>query len=258
MLGFLVKKAFFDMWDHFLGALVINLGFLLLCMVPFSAFQFVGALSPAAFVGIIALGVLLLFVYAGPASLLARDMTNYEAAEWKNFVKYLKQTWFQSLILGLIYVVGIVVVWVGFTTYLSMEGFLGLAATVFLFWAVVIWLLASQFYFPVLARLDSKISKILRKSFILFFDNTFFAFVLGFGVLLTSAVSVVTALLFPGIAGVLIWHQAAVKLRLLKYDYLEENPSANRKKIPWDALLVEEKERVGKRTLRGMIFPWKE
>ena len=77
-------------------------------------------------------------------------------------------------------------------------------------------------------------------------------------VLLIAGVSIFTAFLFPGFGGLLVWHQAAMRLRLYKYDYLEENPGANRKKIPWDGLLVEEKEKVGKRTLRGMIFPWKE
>jgi hypothetical protein len=44
---------------------------------------------------------------------------------------------------------------------------------------------------------------------------------------------------------------------MYKYDYLEKNPG-DRRRIPWDALLVEDRERVGKRTLKGMIFPWKE
>ena len=258
MLGFLVKKAFFDTWDHFLGVLVINLGFILIGLIPFSSVQLVESLPFGAFIGIVAIGIILLFVYAGAASLMARDIVNYETPEWKNFLRYLKETWFQSLIFGLIYVAGIAVSFVGFSTYLQMTSILGLAAAVFLLWAVVIWVLASQFYFPVLARLDTKIPKILRKSFILFFDNTFFAFVLGFGVLLIAGVSIFTAFLFPGFGGLLVWHQAAMKLRLYKYDYLEENPGANRKKIPWDGLLVEEKEKVGKRTLRGMIFPWKE
>jgi hypothetical protein len=29
-------------------------------------------------------------------------------------------------------------------------------------------------------------------------------------------------------------------------------------RVPWDALLAEDREQVGVRTLRGMIFPWKE
>ena len=147
---------------------------------------------------------------------------------------------------------------VAFQTYGAMGNMLGVAAIVFLFWAVVIWVLSSQFYFGVRARLDTKIRKLIRKSFILFFDNTILAIVLAFGAIIVSGVSVFTAFLFPGLTGLLVWYQVAMKLRLYKYDYLEENPDANRKKIPWEALLLEDKERVGKRTLRGMIFPWKE
>ncbi|MFW5683534.1 MAG: hypothetical protein ACOC1I_01640, partial [Spirochaetota bacterium] len=133
-----------------------------------------------------------------------------------------------------------------------------LAAAVFLFWAILVWALAGQFYFPIRAQLDDKITKVLRKCFVIFFDNTVFAIVVGIGTIVVSAGSAFTAFLIPGIGGLLIWHQVALKLRLYKYDYLEEHPDANRKDIPWDALLIDEKDRVGKRTLRGMIFPWKE
>ena len=71
-------------------------------------------------------------------------------------------------------------------------------------------------------------------------------------------VSFFTALLLPGIATIMLWWNIAFKLRLYKYDWLEQNPGANRRRVPWDALLVEDRERVGKRTLKGMIFPWKE
>jgi len=49
-----------------------------------------------------------------------------------------------------------------------------------------------------------------------------------------------------------------VRLRLLKYDWLEAHPDANRKKIPWDELLIEEREKTGTRTLKNLIFPWKD
>jgi hypothetical protein len=98
----------------------------------------------------------------------------------------------------------------------------------------------------------------LRKCFIVFFDNTFFAVLLGIGSVAILIGSFFTALLIPGLAGLILWHQVGLKLRLYKYDYLEENPEANRKQIPWDALLIDDRDRVGKRTLRGMIFPWKE
>ena len=64
--------------------------------------------------------------------------------------------------------------------------------------------------------------------------------------------------MFPGPVGVLLYLDEALRLRLLKYDYLEANPEADRKKIPWDALLIDEREKTGDRTLKNFIFPWKD
>ncbi|HVP19812.1 MAG TPA: hypothetical protein VMU36_12520, partial [Spirochaetia bacterium] len=89
-------------------------------------------------------------------------------------------------------------------------------------------------------------------------DNPGFSIGLAICALIVAGVSVFTAFLLPGFATVLLWWNVAAKLRLYKYDWLEQNPGADRRRVPWDALLVEDRERVGKRTLRGMIFPWRE
>jgi hypothetical protein len=58
----------------------------------------------------------------------------------------------------------------------------------------------------------------------------------------------------------------------MKYDWLEENakepalageaadPAAKPKRpqIPWDALLIDERERTGTRSFKSFIFPWKD
>ncbi|MFW5745012.1 MAG: hypothetical protein ACOC2D_17195 [Spirochaetota bacterium] len=258
MLMFMVKKAFFDMWDHFLSVVLMNLGFIVLLTIPLLLPSVLVDLSVSAALASQVIGGLIAFVYAGTISMAARDIANYERPEFGKVLGYLKDTWKSSLVLGLIWAAVVLIVVVGFPVYANMGNLLGLAAIVFLFWALVIWTLASQFYLPVRAQLDTRIGKVIRKSFIIFFDNTFFAIVTGIGSVLVIVGSVFTALLIPGIAGLLIWHQVALKLRVLKYDYLEEHPDANRRQIPWDALLIDERERVGKRTLRGMIFPWKE
>ncbi|MCK4514462.1 MAG: hypothetical protein KAU31_04345, partial [Spirochaetaceae bacterium] len=178
--------------------------------------------------------------------------------EFKNLIVYLKETWITSLVLGLIYVAIGLIFKVGVPFYSALGNMLGLAAIVFLLWAIVIFALASQFYFPVRAQLDHKIRTVLRKSFVILFDNTMFTVVVAIGTIVTTGISVFTALLIPGLMGVLIWHQVGLKLRVYKYDYLEEHPEANRRKIPWEALLIDDREKVGTRTLRGMIFPWKE
>lgn len=258
MLLFMIKKAFFDMWDNFLAVVLLNLGFIAVLTVPLLVPNALVKVSGPLSLATLVIGVILVFIYAGAASLVARDISDYKAPEFKEFLQHIKDTWKTSLVLAAIYIVHVFVLTVAFPVYSNMGNILGLAALVFLFWASVIWLLASQFYFPIRARLDTKITKILRKCFIVFFDNTGYAIASGLGVLIVAVLSGFTAFLIPGIGGLLLWLHVGFKLRLMKYDYLEENPDANRKRIPWDALLIDERERVGKRTLRGMIFPWKE
>jgi hypothetical protein len=66
------------------------------------------------------------------------------------------------------------------------------------------------------------------------------------------------AFLFPGPAGLLLFLDEGLRLRLIKYDWLEANPDADRRNVPWDTLLIDEREKTGSRSLRGLIFPWKD
>jgi len=258
MLLFMIKKAFFDLWDNFLQSVILNLGFIAVLAVPLALPQPLSGIHPALAALMLVVGVIVSVVYVGAASFMARDITNYETPEWRDFWDYLKQTWPAGLVLGGIYVLHIFLITVAFPVYGGMNNILGLAALAFLFWASVIWIIASQFYFPIRSRLDTSVRKVLKKCFIVFFDNTGFAIYTAVGTLIITALSIFTAFLLPGVMGILIWIQAGFKLRLYKYDYLEEHPDVKRNQVPWDALLIDERDRVGKRTFKGMIFPWKE
>lgn len=258
MFGFLIKKWFFDLWDNFLAIILMNLGFVVVLTVPFVAAPALAGVNQVISIIVLGIGVVIFYVYASAVAFMTRDIAQYQQPGFKDFWKYLKEVWVSGLVLGLIVAFHITVVFFALPVYGGMGGLLGLAALAFLFWASVIWVLASQFYFPIRAQLDSKLRKVLKKCFIVFFDNTFFSILAGIATLAILILSVFTALLIPGFGGIFLFGQVALKLRLYKYDYLEEHPDANRRKIPWDALLVDDKERVGKRTLRGMIFPWKE
>ena len=65
------------------------------------------------------------------------------------------------------------------------------------------------------------------------------------------------AFLLPGPGTALLFLDEALRLRLLKYEWLKAHPEADRRKIPWDDILVEERERTGTRSLQRLIFPWK-
>ncbi|HUZ18427.1 MAG TPA: hypothetical protein VMV68_08555 [Spirochaetia bacterium] len=257
MTFFLIKKSFFDMWDNMITVFLVNLGFVLIAAAALYIPYLLSFSTPLAVLGA-AIGVILFNVYTAAASFIARDIANYTTASIKEMVAYFKETWKAGVALGIVTVVQIAVLVVAMPFYFRMGGIVGMGAVSIIFWISVIWWLASQYYFGVRARLDSDVKKLFKKSFILLFDNTMFSIALAIGTIVIFAISAFTAFLLPGITTILIWHQGATKIRLLKYDYLEKNPEANRKEIPWDALLIDEKDRVGQRTLRGMIFPWKE
>jgi uncharacterized membrane protein YesL len=262
MFGFLIKKAFFDMWDNLFRVILLNLGFVAVIgfavTIPYIGRYLTFVPQALLLFLMLAISLAVFFVFCGAASCVAMDISNYEEPGFRDFFRYLKETYRGSLGFALINTVVFFLLSLAMPFYLSMKSLIGPLAFAFLFWLGVIWAVSIQFYFPVQSRFDTNLKKNLKKIFLIFFDNTGFSLGVFLGTLIIFAASTFTALMLPGIATILVWPNVALKLRMLKYDYLEEHPEANRKKIPWSALLVEERERVGKRTLKGMIFPWKE
>ncbi len=257
MFGFLVKKAFFDMWDNLFRVLLMNVGFI--AILALSSFLVTAAVSlPALSIALLVVGVTLLAVYTGAVSKMCAEIADYKQPGFAEFFVFLRESFVSSLLLALAVGVYVLVVSVAFRFYGGLKSIAGPLAVALLFWVTVAWLLSVQYFFPIQSRLDRAFRKIFRKTFLVFFDNPGFSVGLLVCAMIILGISVFTALLLPGLATVLLWWNVAFKLRLYKYDWLEENPGANRRKVPWDALLVADRERVGKRTLRGMIFPWKE
>ena len=67
--------------------------------------------------------------------------------------------------------------------------------------------------------------------------------------------------MLPGFTGVLLAPVNALKLRLYKYDWLEEHPELTpqeRKHIPWYELIADDNEAIGPRTFKSFFLPWKE
>jgi len=256
MFGFLIKKAFFDMWDNLIRIVILNLGFiLLLALLIYLPLAFKNT-PPLFFLGL-GLGLTLLFVYAGVASWLTSQIADYNKPEFKEIVAALKATYPTSLLFAGMNFLLVFLVSVAFPVYGRLKSFVGPLASSFLFWVLVFWVLAAQYYFPLQARLERRFFKTIKKMFLLLLDNPLFTVGLLIGSLVVFVLSAFTAFLLPGLATILLWWNVALKLRLYKYDHLEKHPD-ERRRIPWDALLAEDRDRVGKRTLKGMIFPWKE
>jgi hypothetical protein len=139
---------------------------------------------------------------------------------------------------------------------------MGILLGALLFWTLGLALISFQFFFAIRARLATTPKKIIKKCFIIFFDNPGFSIFSLLFTLVTLILSLIFALLIPGPAGLLLFLDEGLRLRLMKYDWLEANPptetDSKRRPIPWDALLIEEREKTGTRTLRNFIFPWKD
>jgi uncharacterized membrane protein YesL len=257
MFGFLIKKTFFDMWDNLFRIILLNLGFLAILAIFFILVPTALALPALAWVTL-ALGIVFLAVHTGAASRVTSEIADYKQPGFAEYWQAIRETYPTSLLLALVAIAYVLIIRVAFAFYGGLASLVGPLAVSLLFWVTVILVLAAQFVFPVQARLDKKLRKIVRKSFLILLDNPGFAIGLLVCTLVISVGSLFLAMIAPGLATVLLLWNVGLKLRLYKYDYLEKNPQANRRQIPWDALLVEDRERVGKRTLRGMIFPWKE
>ena len=257
MIGFLIKKNFFDLWDNLFRLVLVNLGFIASLSIPVlvpSLFQAVPALG----VAVLVISCLWCCIYLSTAALTLKSISDYGSFGFSDFFGNLKTAWHAGLIFGgflfLAYILCVVVI----PFYFSMGTMAGLLLTAVVFWTLAAGILAFQFFFAVRGRLATKLTSAIKKCFIIFFDNPMFCIFSFFYNLIILIISAFLAFMIPGPAAVLLFLDEGLRLRLLKYDWLEANPEANRRKIPWDALLIDEQEKTGSRSLKNFIFPWKD
>jgi hypothetical protein len=257
MIGFFIKKSFFDGWDHLFTLILLNLGFVATVAVGVVLPSSLG-LSGLAFGAFAAFALALAAVWFSTCVYALVDVADFSNLRLVDLGGHLKRGLVPGLQVGVLAVACYFILSVGLPFYLQVGGIVGALAAGVVFWCSIVALLALQFYIPLRARLGGGLRKNLRKSFLIFFDNPGFSLFLFLYNAATVAVSFFVAFLLPGFAAVALAQDVALRERLYKYDWLEEHPEAKRGDIPWDELLEEDRELVGKRTLKGMFFPWKE
>ncbi|HOC30458.1 MAG TPA: hypothetical protein PKH40_12315 [Treponemataceae bacterium] len=261
MIGFFIKKAFYDGWDNLLAILVMNVAIL---AVAFGGWFLAGAtiffvpLSLAMLaLTAAAEGVLFLSV-----SVLMARVANYQSFSFSDIGAALSSSWKHGALFGLLIAAIVFICSVAFPYYFALANMLGLALSIIIFWVAVVVALSLQWFLPIRSQLDSNFGKCLKKSFIIFFDNPGFSLFMFFYSLILAALSMVMVMLMPGFAGMILAHNNAFRLRMYKYDWLEEHPEIDirtaRKAVPWAELLAEDDDTVGHRTFKSFIFPWKD
>jgi uncharacterized membrane protein YesL len=255
MLGFLVKKTFYDLWDNLFKIALINLAFLVLLFAGIIVPPLFNAAPPLS-MGIMAFCLLCCCVYLSAASLCLKALSDYGSFSFADFLHNLAAAWPAGLLLGVLFLLEFFLTAMAIPFYIGLGSFTGLLLGCFLLWTMLTVTLALQFYLPIRARLDTKPGKIIKKCFLILFDNTRFCIFVGAVSAAILALSLPLLMLLPGPGGLLLFLDEALRLRLLKYDWLEANPE--HRKIPWNILLEDEREKTGTRSLKGLIFPWKE
>jgi len=257
MIGFLLKKSFWDFWDRMGVMVLINLGYLLILGGGFFLVSL--TLNWSWLFYITLLGIFLLgFVYTGMVTGMVHDMINNKSYQWKRFIISLKETYKRSIFLAVAQLILFFLLSTAFRYYLGQVGNLfSLVAFFMLFWIFLYIMMATIWYYPLYHLLKNSLKKQIKKCFLLTLDNTALSIFLVFWSLLIFGISAFLIFLVPGFSALLVlWHNA-LKLLMYKYDYLEEHEDANRKKIPWRAILRSERDKLGKRGLGDLIRPGK-
>ncbi len=258
MILFLFKKAFWEGWDNIGQILLVNTGFFLGNAALLALALGLRDSSSWGLVPLV-LGVPVnLALYGGGAAYLHK-VVNYKSLSIKGILNCLWTRGLPSALYALPLMVGLFVLLTALRFYALQESFWGLVGLALTLWITLFISLALQFFFPILNGLDPKVWRALKKSFVLLFDNTAVALALGAGTLgLWGLTLTVVGGFFTGPGGIIFLQESCLRLLIIKYDYLEEHPEGDRRWIPWEELLVQEKERLGKRTLGNTIFPWKD
>lgn len=261
MFLFMLKKAFFDYWDNFFRMFFINCGYILILASSSLVFFLTGLFSKQANINNIITVIYTIFVfhiYNGAVFGMTREIADYKRPGFKDFFRHLKNSLPVSLLFAFLFPLLIFICGYSIYSYLWINVFFKYFAIFTVISIIAILVTASQYYFPIYFGLDKRFLKIIKKMFLIFFDNPLFSFSLVLLSIIFTVLSIFTAMMIPGLGFITLLLNVGFKLRLYKYDYLEEHPNTPSSKIPWETLLIEDREKVGKRTLKGMIFPWKE
>ncbi len=252
MILFLLRKTFLHCWDNLYTLLCVNLSLAMLVAL----YGYLASLQGGGYLGLVA--IYLFNFLIGTTSVVAMKVSDYDPPVASLFVLGGRTVWKDALFFTACFVLQGMALNHIIPFYLTLGSRLaGLSLGLLLFLVCAAWWVAMIYYYPVRLRLNLPPSRAAHVAFLLFIDNLS----LSLAIFLLSAtallLSLVTALLLPGIGFMLVFHQVAGKTLLRKYHYLEHHPGAEQE-IPWSRLLKDDLEVIGRRSMKGIIFPWKE
>ena len=261
MIWFFIKKNFCDGWDNLLYLALFNLIIIGIVSGAFFAVSFLIDISVIAAVAVSVIFISLINIPLLALSDAALRLADFKSVSVKETFAGIAQTWKAGLLFGVIELVLIFIALVVLPFYFGMRNMIGFALGAVIFWIFVAAILSLQWFMPLQSYFGGSVIKNVKKSFILFFDNTGFSIFMFIYSCIVFFLSVFLAFMAPGITGLILGYNNALRLRMYKYDWLEKHPELPtkqaRRSIPWDELIAEDRETLGPRDIKSFIFPWK-
>ncbi|MCQ2612638.1 MAG: hypothetical protein MJ183_03450 [Treponemataceae bacterium] len=279
MILFYLKKNFCDGWDNLLWIIVNNLICIAVVAATYLGLSYLatGTLGtdvatvteimpvPALIACSVVLGVAGVWLVSSlilSISDSCAKIADFKSPSYKELFKNLKNCWKDGILFALLNLMIAVLALIGIPFYLSMGGLFGLFLGSLVFWALVVTILAMQWFLPLRSQLKGGFIKTLKKSYIILFDNFGFSLLMGIYSLVLIALSVFLVGIVPSFGGLALAQNNALRIRMYKYDWLEEHPEVTpkeaRKIVPWGELIGEDRDTLGPRSIRSFFFPWKD
>lgn len=258
MFRFQIKKSFFDGWDNFLSLFLTNILFAALTI----AFLLIAKANTDIQIGTFALMctlflLIICLLIQGTAG-VAYGWVNGDSAYIDNFRQVIKKTQHLFFFFSISVVIFFCAVFL-IPFYLASHSYMGIMIAVVMFWGFVLIIPAMQYYFPLSAYFaDDSSFLTFKKCLALTLNNKAFTLALTVKTIVEIGITICTCFLVPGFAGIAISHANAVKLLMIRSDYMREHAIQSRKGINYYRLFEEEEKKIGKRSIRNMIFPWRD
>jgi len=245
VIRFHLKKAFFDGWDHVLPLMIINLLYLVIpgCLVLVYIKEPVN--TPLGITAMMTALLLSVFYYTGVCG-ITFQWSKYNRTWARDFLEAIKAKALHAVLLFAMLAL-MLAVFLFVPYFLSLGNVVYMGLTMLVFWVFFFALLALQFYLPLAfyIRSDSPF-KTLKKCFIMLSDNIAFSAWVFVKTIADIVISALLVTLAPGICGISLSHMDGLRLVLVRYNYTEKHPGANRRNLDWKEVFSAESRELGR------------
>ena len=258
---FFIKKNFYDGWDNMLTLIVVNIVVMAASLGLLSLIYALHRSTPLVIALIILFGIVM-SILALAAGEIASSAANFGSAHIADFFRAISSCIADGIRFGLVLAVVGAASYVCIPFYFVQKTLPAMFIGSMFVWLVIFTLLSLQWFVAIRSLLHNNFRKCIKKCFLIFFDNIWFSLFMAAYTFFLTALSVFLLGLLPSLSGIAMAQVNAFRLRLYKYDYYEAHPELKTPKekrcIPWDELLQNDKETLGPRSFKSLIFPWKE